>query len=199
MPVKTTEEAYQEAFEAWSSGEHAYALELCRELLRESPSYAIGRLLNGIILNDLARYSEAEELIRNTVEELPSESLHHGYMHLGHVMRDRGDYEEAEKCYHKAVELAPDNAGMHVFLGALLARKGDLKGAEASHRQATQCSSGAIDEAYLNLGLVLRAQERYGEALACFRQAIEMTPDYPEAIAAGKDVERVIQYLDMRA
>jgi tetratricopeptide (TPR) repeat protein len=56
-----------------------------------------------------------------------------------------------------------------------------------------------VDEAYFNLGLVLRAQERYQEALACFEKALELTPDYREAITAKSDVEKAIAYLHVEA
>ena len=96
-------------------------------------------------------------------------------------------------------ELDPNNAGRHIFLGALLAKKGDFAGAETSHRKAIRCSEGRVDEAYLNLGLVLRAQEHYKEALACFERAIEMTPDYREAITKKADLEKAIAYLHAEA
>ena len=67
----------------------------------------------------------------------------------------------------------------------------------AAHRNATRCTKGAVDEAYFNLGLVLRAQERYQEALACFEKAIELTPDYEEAIDAQRDAKKVIAYLNV--
>jgi tetratricopeptide (TPR) repeat protein len=47
----------------------------------------------------------------------------------------------------------------------------------------------------LNLGLVLRAQERYEEALACFEKALQLTPDYQDAMTAKADVEKAITYL----
>jgi len=56
-----------------------------------------------------------------------------------------------------------------------------------------------LDEAYLNLGLVLRAQERYKEALACFEKALELTPDYRKAITAKSDIEKAIAYLQVEA
>jgi tetratricopeptide (TPR) repeat protein len=186
---------YRQAFDAWAAGEHANALELCRELLRNFPDYSIGRLLEGIVLSELARYDEAEQMINEAIQGLSIEALPHGYMHLAHLHRDRGRYDEAEKWYHKAVELDPDNAGLHVFLGALLAKKGDLQQAEASHRKATQCSRGAVDEAFLNLGLVLRAQERYQEALECFQKALEIATDDPDAKLAKSDVEKAITFL----
>jgi tetratricopeptide (TPR) repeat protein len=189
------DKAYRPAFNAWQADEYAHALELCREMVRNFPTYPEGWLVHGIVLYELARYDEAEQVIHGAIEELSLDQLQHGYYRLGHLHRNRGDYESAEKWYRKAVEQAPDSVGMHVFLGAFLELKGDLAGAEAVHREATRLANGAVDEAWLNLGLVLRAQERYEEALACFEKALELTPDYPEAKTGKVDMEKVIAYL----
>ena len=193
MNIRDT--TYREVFEAWSAGEYACALEKSRELLRNYPDFNLGWVLQGVILYELARYEEAEQVLHSAIQGLPLEHLHHGYTQLGHLYRQRGDFANAEKWYRKAVELEPDDSGRHVFLGALLILRGDITGAEAVHRKAIRCSKGPVDEAYLNLGLVLRAQERYQEALACFEKAIELTPEYREAITAKCDVEKAIAYL----
>ena len=57
------ESAYQKMFNAWDAGEHAYALELSRELLHDFPDFKIGRIVQGAILYELARYAEAEEIL----------------------------------------------------------------------------------------------------------------------------------------
>lgn len=197
MNIRDT--AYRKMFKAWDAGEYALALELSRELLQEFPDYNIGWVLQGVILYELARYDEAEQVLHNAIQGLPLEDLHHGYIHLGHLCRERGDYDDAEKWYRKALELDSDNAGNHIFLGALLAKRGDFSGAETSHRNGTRCSDGAVDEAYLNLGLLLRAQERYQEALTCLEKALSLTPDYQEAITAKADIEKAITYLQTAA
>lgn len=197
--MNSRERTYREMFDAWSAGEYARALEISRELLRDFPDFNLGWMLQGVVLYELARYEEAEQVLRNAILGLPLEHLHHGYVHLGHLYRERGDYVNAEKWYRKAIDLEPDDAGRHIFLGALLAKRGDIPGAEAAHRKATQCSKGAVDEAYFNLGLVLRAQERYQEALACFEKAVKLTPEYPEAITAKTDVEKAIAHLHVGA
>lgn len=46
----------------------------------------------------------------------------------------------------------------------------------------------ARDEAYFNLGLILRAERRYPEALACLNKAIVLDPRYKLAIAERQDV-----------
>lgn len=193
--MNTRDASYDEMFKAWEHGEHAYALELSRELLQRFPDFAVGQVLQGVILYELARYDEAEQVLNAAIQDLPPEQLQHGYVHLGHLHRERGDYLGAETWYRKAAELAPDHAGPHVFLGALLARRGDFRGAEAAYRKATRCSKGAVDEAYLNVGLVLRSQERYTEAQECFNKALELTPDYSEAAIAKADIEKAIAHV----
>ena len=76
-----------------------------------------------------------------------------------------------------------------------MARKGDLNAAEACQRNATKCPEGPIDEAYLNLGYDLRARERYAEALESFNKALEITPDYEEALVGRADMEKAIAFL----
>jgi tetratricopeptide (TPR) repeat protein len=191
--MSTCEAADDRVSKAWTAAQHATALELCRELLREFPDYSIGRVLQGVILYELARYQEAEQVLREAVRTLSLEQLPYAYAQLGHLHRDSGHYDEAERWYRKAIELDPDHAGKYVFLGALLAQKGDLRAAEECHRKATRCSKGCVDEAYLNLGLVLRSQERYDQALECFRKALELTPDYEEAMTGKSDMESAIK------
>ena len=57
-----------------------------------------------------------------------------------------------------------------------------------------ECSEGHwIDEAYYNLGLVLRCQGRLSEAADCFRKALELSPTtYGVATEALQDVENAL-------
>ena len=76
----------------------------------------------------------------------------------------RGAFRLAERWFRRAVALRPSDATDYIFLGALLAIAGRLSEAEAVHRRATKCKEGCRDEAYLNLGLVLRALGRWRSA-----------------------------------
>jgi tetratricopeptide (TPR) repeat protein len=116
------------------------------------------------------------------------------YASVGGLYRYRGNFPEAENWYRKAIDKAPDQASGYIFLGAVQARQGKLKEAEESHRRATQCTEGHIDEAHHNLGLVLRGQGRLADAAACFRKAIELTPDYADVVEALQDVESALLF-----
>ena len=115
---------YREMFDAWSHGEIACAFEVSRKLLCAFPDFNLGRVLQGVILYELARYDEAEQVLHDAMLGLPLEHQHHGYVHLGHLYRERGDYDRAERWYRKAIELDPENAGRHIFLGALGEKRG---------------------------------------------------------------------------
>ena len=108
------------------------------------------------------------------------------------MYRYSGNYPEAENWYRKAIEKAPHLTTGYIFLGAVQARQGKLQEAEATHREATKCAEGNIDEAYHNLGLVLRGQGRLNDAAINFRKAIELTPDYADAVEALRDVESAL-------
>jgi Flp pilus assembly protein TadD len=109
------------------------------------------------------------------------------------LFREKGDFAVAEQWYRAAIEHSPRDAQGYILLGAMLARLGRLDEAEQTHRQATLCTAGCIDEAYHNLGLVLRAVERFSEALSCFESALRIDPQYKVARIAARDVKRVLR------
>src|SRR5262249_19488573 len=81
-----------------------------------------------------------------------------------------------------------------IYLGGILAKQGRLKEAELCHRKAVQLSTGPADEAYHNLGLVLRAQGKYGDALKYFNRAVKIDPAYKIATTAWKDVMNAVKF-----
>ncbi len=112
------------------------------------------------------------------------------------MYRYRGELDQAAQWYLKAVEDDPDEATSYIYLGAIKARQGRLTEAEEIHRRATRCGHGLKEEAFLNLGLVLRGQMRLIEAADCFRRAIEIDPEYAAATEALRDVldaQRIIE------
>lgn len=143
------------------------------------------------MLYKMTRYDEAQCLLLDAINRF-KEAKWAFYCQLGSLFRYRGDLPAAEQWYQKAIDEKPEDAGGYIFKGAAQARQGKLQEAEATHRRATQCSEGAIDEAYQNLGLVLRGQGRLLEAAACFQKAIELDAENYDAIEALHDVESAL-------
>jgi|SRR5712664_4003140 len=170
-----------------------YTVELARRFVADFPDSAYAWTYLGDSLYGTGRYAEALRAFRHALRLCPRPKLYLVHARLGHLYSQKGDFRRAEFWYRKAVAGNPSNAAYRVFLGGLLAMAGRLQEAEAVHRRATLCKEGCIDEAYLNLGLMLRAQERYREALRCFHKALKLDPDYKQAKKEIRDVEQVLQ------
>lgn len=147
------------------------------------------------MLYQTTKYDEAKNILLNAITRF-EKSRWIFYGQLGSLCRYRGDFMGAEEWYQKVIDSRPEDAGGYIYLGAVQARQGRLHEAEASHRRGTQCPEGAIDEAYQNLGLVLRGQGRLLEAAECFRKALELDAEYYDAIEALHDVESAISLVD---
>ena len=166
---------------------------MAKRYVADFPDRGAGWMWYGISLYAMARYTEALAALRRAERLCPPDKLHLVQYHFARLYEQKGNYRRAETWFLKAISSCPSDAYCYIFLGALLAREGRLSEAEAMHRQATLCEHGCIDEAFLNLGLVLRAQERYSEALSCFQRALEIDPKYKDAKKELADVERVIE------
>src|SRR5947209_11525770 len=168
-------------------------VELARLYLAAHPKHGVVWLYYADSLYAMARYTESLAALRRAVRLCPPNKLHLVYSRFGHLYRQRGAFRLAEHWYRRAVDSSPSDATCLIFLGALLALAGRLEEAEAAHRRATRCKVGCIDEAFLNLGLVLRALERYSDARKCFQRALAIDPKYKHARKELSDVEHVIE------
>lgn len=77
--------------------------------------------------------------------------------------------------------LVPDSSTVHNRLGVALEEEGDLEGAERELRDATRLDRRGHD-AYVNLGRVLRRQDRHAEARQAFDLAVQRAPSDPAAL-----------------
>jgi Tfp pilus assembly protein PilF len=105
-------------------------------------------------------------------------------------------WEEAEKTLRTAARLAPEDATIATNLGLALAARGKVD--EAIKVMARTIGPAA---AHANIGFVLAATGRRGEAAAQYRQALTLQPRLPEAEAAlarlAKEAEPVARTADL--
>ena len=193
MPRNETKAQLREIERSHARDTFAGTVELARTYLASHPKSWDVLYYYGCSLYELARYTEALAALRRAARLCPPTVLHIVHSHFGHLHKRRGAFRIAERWYRRAVERCPGDATYHIFLGALLARSGRLQEAAAIHRRATRCKEGCIDEAFFNLGLVLRALECYSDARKCFRRALAIDPKYKSAREELSDVEHVIE------
>jgi tetratricopeptide (TPR) repeat protein len=171
----------------------ALTISLCRRYLARYPNDGAAWLLLGTALADLARYQDAKQAIQKAADLCPRDKRQIPRAQMGHLFLAAGEYDRAAEWYAKAIKADPDDATYYIYLGAVRAKQGRLRDAERAHRKAVACAIGCIEEAYLNLGFVLRAQERFTEAADCFRKALDLDANYRAARRALRDVEQCIR------
>ena len=167
----------------------ATTIVLARRVLADNPTDSLTLNRLGNVLSSVSRFTEAEIVLRDALEHSPENRKHVALANLGLLFELQGQYDTAANWFRKTIDRKPDDATGYIFLGATLARAGKLFEAEEIYRQGTQCARGCIDEAWCNLGLVLRGLERFKESRKCFELAIEIDPEYDDAMDALADVK----------
>jgi tetratricopeptide (TPR) repeat protein len=89
--------------------------------------------------------------------------------------------EEAVATYGKALEIKPDDAGMHNNLALALARQKKFPEARAELEKAAALDPANGGRYYYNLGAILTNISQPDPAMESFRKAIELDPNYADA------------------
>jgi tetratricopeptide (TPR) repeat protein len=182
----------QQLIDAFRDDCPALMIELGLLYLQEGEPAEPALTMMGQAYAALARFAEARSAYERALEIAEPDRQGRIFTLLGDLCRTQLNHTEAESFYRRAIACAPTDATAFIYLGGMFAGQGRFGEAEALHRRATQCIDGCIDEAYLNLGFVLRAKGEYLNALDCFREALARSPDYEEAKAGLADMERVL-------
>ena len=192
----TQRERWDEAMAAADSP--ALRIELLRAFVRDFPDHGPAWHTLGRELTDVAKFDEAEQALHRAAGLIQG-PRHFLFCSFGRLFRYKGEPDVAEGWFRKATDEAPDDSMPYIYLGSILAAQGQLAEAEQVHRRGAACKECRVDEAWHNLGLVLRAQGRYDEALACFETALKLDPQYKAARLAARDVRRAMAVLTANA
>ena len=174
--------------------EAAQALVSINYYLELHPDDVPGKIAKAMILNSLSNYDSAQKLLDSIDLDADSPPLMFTtfYNELGTTYIGKNMYEEAADCYDKMIEIKPQRTTGYILKGALLATKGNYQEAKELHLIATKLE-GDPDEAFLNLGLIFRAELKLSKAKKAFKKALELTPDYEEAKKELEDVSAAIK------
>ena len=97
-------------------------------------------------------------------------------MILGLAYLDTNDYARALDAFQRAVQVGPQSAEAHNWLGVALSSKADLPGAIAEFRKAVALDP-EYGRAYSNLGSALAQSGDYAEAVEVFQRALALEPN----------------------
>ncbi len=112
-------------------------------------------------------------------------------VHRGQVEHDAGNFQAAAHRFETAVEQNPNSTIPYIHLASAYSAMQQY-GKAIEVLKSGLVAEGDLDEIYLNLGYKYRTARRYLEAQDAFRNALKITPNYPEAKVAMRDVNSAL-------
>jgi len=135
-------------------------------------------------INALLKYyqngqlSIAENLALSLTKEFPKHPF--GWKVLGVILLDVDRKIEALSAIQRAIEIAPQDAGIHNNLGNILKGMLRFEDAEISFKQSIKLNPKSA-LSHNNLGIMLKETARLDEAKTSFEQAIRLNPEFAVA------------------
>ncbi len=170
------------------------AIEASRIAIEKRPDSPDAHSNLGLALMALERFEEAEAAFARVMEIDPR--YRNGFQNLGELMKKQGRYDEAVEQYRRALEIDPDFAlGWAGLADAHFLAGRHEQAAEAAERSISiepDSPNAAALESLLGRASTaaahtraetLRQQQRHDEALALYREALEMDSRFAPALA----------------
>lgn len=102
---------------------------------------------------------------------------------IARLYEQRGNVDLAQQHYRRALDIAPHDPGVLNAYGVFLCRHGQVADSEQYFLQAASDPNYATAEAaYTNAGICLLKIDRKKEAEKVFRRALQVDPNYAEAL-----------------
>ena len=132
----------------------------------------------GIVLAAARRFSEAETAFRSALHEDPASVP--AMQELFALLDMQGRAAELEPALRAGLKRSPPPAMFHNWLGLVLKRRGDLRGAEMEFRQTLELSPDLVG-VLANLGGMYLQEGRTPEAVSALESALDKDPRNVEA------------------
>ena len=158
----------------YQSNQFQQAEKICRQILIKDPKNAFAIHLLGLIAFKLGRLQHAIDIIQRAISLVPNQPVF--YQNLGNILQDSGDLNESIAAYQKAITINPNLAEVHNDLGNTLRLQGRLGQAIISFQNSVAVQPNCF--AFYNLGLVMQEQEKVDEAVAYYKKATAINPNF---------------------
>ncbi|MFO0553975.1 MAG: tetratricopeptide repeat protein [Polyangiaceae bacterium] len=183
---------WKRAAKAENSGLFALSLELTRMYVHAYPDNVWGWAVLGLRFGGLTRLVEARGALAIALRMAPRSVRGRLYWIVASFYDEISDLERAMFWLRRLVAICPDTPSW-ILKGCVHARLGEHAEAKRCHKNAIEANDGDVDEAYYNLGLLLRAEGDYTRARRCLEKALELDPHYGVAERALRDVAAAVE------
>jgi len=160
-------------------GRRDEAIDAFRGAVAADPSFAEGQNRLGALYLQTERPDLAAAHFRRATELAPT--FAEAYTNLGVALSRLDRNEEAAAAYARVVALQPDDVRARFNLATSRSDDIPIEEVEAVCR-ALIAAHPQLPEAHNGLGVALQRQNRFEEALASFRRAAWIKPDFAQAI-----------------
>jgi tetratricopeptide (TPR) repeat protein len=162
----------------YTRGAFDKAIGCYQQTLALNPSYVGAHINLGNVLRQAGRLDDSVASYRRALALSPNNGpAHHN---LGIALRDLGHLDDASAELSRAAELCPHLADPYAALGELRAKQDNYRGAVAFFRRAIDLQPSP--DRYNALALALEEIEESGDAIPCFRRALELDPTKVDAL-----------------
>ncbi len=201
--MSTVAEALQLAVGHHRANRLAQAKQVYRKILETHPNQPDALQGLGVLTQQVGQHQAAEKLLSAALQVQPQSVK--AWFSLGNLRQAQGQLPEAAEAYQRALAIQPDSVAVHNNLGYTWQLQGQWEEALACYRRALDLDPDCA-EAEVNLGNALHAQGKlspdqrayYAEAnhelgvaqkkqgnltaaVAYYRQALALNPDWVRA------------------
>ena len=154
------------------------------EAIELAPQSTSSRMVLYTVYVGRGDLERAETVVREARELAPEDP--NILRQVAYVAAESGDPAAAIEAYESLVRVDPADSQSWLALAALYARQGDMSKSEKAYEKVVELNPREAPQVFFNLGaLIMNKEDRDADdtqrAIASFRKAIELKPDYREA------------------
>lgn len=171
-------------------------ISLWTDIAQKAPYKSRAQINLGIILSKEGRMDEAMVYLKRAVELEPDYDISH--YSLGNALMKQKKYIQAGESYTRALQIEPNNPLSRFNLGKALAAAGKHQNALYHYQLVADRDQFISHQVYFYMGYSFYKLGKYREAISAYSQALQIKPDYMEALIALQNTQKMMEFIQSR-
>ena len=182
------QDSFTKGLEYFQEGEHEKAIKKFELVVKADPNNADAHYYLGLAYSRVDKNNLAVSAFKKAIDLLHPE-LQNVNLSLGIAYYKSGDYDSALQTLNQVIELEPQNASAHFFVGLSLQKKNQHKKSIKSFHKAMVRDPEFNQLSLFNIGLAYSKIDQYEPAKDAFNKVIEIDPQSDIAKDSQKFLE----------